>query len=189
MFTQRQQLLLPPMLLLLLLSALLHSMATNSVGAQAHGEGMAKIQACGTALNSILYGFCKGKFAGLMTKKRAAREYQALILTASVSVSANVSATVSHSCAPLSVSALQLTSSTMRSSNSSHCWTYWTMARCPIAGPWCLALLERARYLPHGDYIAVSWMSVATSLAPCRRWSSTAWSRRTHIYLADMATI
>lgn len=117
------------MLLLLLLGALLHSMATSSVGGQAHGEGTAKIQACGTALNSILYAFCKGKFAGLMTKKRAAREYQALILTVSVSVTvsvtvsatANVSATVSHSCASLSVSALQLTSSTMRSSNSSHC--------------------------------------------------------------------
>lgn len=136
MFTQRQQLLLPPMLLLLLLGALLHSMATSSVGGQAHGEGTAKIQACGTALNSILYAFCKGKFAGLMTKKRAAREYQALILTVSVTVSAtaNVSATVSHSCASLSVSALQLTSSTMRSSNSSHCRTCWTTARCPIAG-------------------------------------------------------
>lgn len=111
------------MLLLLLLGALLHSMATSSVGGQAHGEGTAKIQACGTALNSILYAFCKGKFAGLMTKKRAAREYQALILTVSVNVSATaiVSATVSHSCASLSVSALQLTSSTMRSSNSSHC--------------------------------------------------------------------
>lgn len=113
------------MLLLLLLGALLLSMATSSVGGQAHGEGTAKIQACGTALNSILYAFCKGKFAGLMTKKRAAREYQALILTVSVSVTvsatANVSATVSHSCASLSVSALQLTSSTMRSSNSSHC--------------------------------------------------------------------
>lgn len=112
-------------MLLLLLGALLHSMATSSVGGQAHGEGTAKIQACGTALNSILYAFCKGKFAGLMTKKRAAREYQALILTVSVSVTvsatANVSATVSHSCASLSVSALQLTSSTMRSSNSSHC--------------------------------------------------------------------
>lgn len=112
-------------MLLLLLGALLHSMATSSVGGQAHGEGTAKIQACGTALNSILYAFCKGKFAGLMTKKRAAREYQALILTVSVSVTVSataiVSATVSHSCASLSVSALQLTSSTMRSSNSSHC--------------------------------------------------------------------
>lgn len=65
-YRQQQQLL----LLLPLLGALLLSLAACS----AQAENAPKIQACGQALNSILYGFCKGRFAGFMPNKRAARE-------------------------------------------------------------------------------------------------------------------